>query len=353
MGRFVVALGVVAALCLVPAPLSAAPGDPKPPSAAEMAGAQKRANQAAARFAKAQTALSQAQREVADLQSHTAATQKVVDVLGTQVRRLAVQQYVQGDHTATWLGGGDPGEAVRSQAMLRYVTLGRTDSVEGYQVARADLEQSQAALAERLAQQRAVVADMRSQEIKVNAELGKLAAAQRAYDAKVAAERAAAAKAAAQRAQRASRSASANPVTDLVAAVVPVLGGGSWICPVQGPHAFSSDFGAPRVGHTHQGNDIMSPRGTPVVANVSGTVRSASSANGGISYYLAGDDGTTYFGAHLDHRSGANGHVAAGTVVGYVGTTGDAPENAPHLHFEIHPGGGRAVNPFPTLSKYC
>ncbi|HEX2701250.1 MAG TPA: M23 family metallopeptidase [Acidimicrobiales bacterium] len=350
MGRLVVALGVVAALFLPPTASAAAPAAPKPPSAAQMASAQKRANAAAARLAKAQTALAKAQREVTELERHTTSTRKVVDVLQSQMRELAVAQYVQGSQAATWMGDGDPGQAARGRAMLRFVSLGRSDSVEGYQVARVDLEQSQAALTDRLAQQRAVVGSLRKDEATVTAELDKLAAAQRAYDAKVAADRAAAAKAAAaKRAPRASRGA-----VPLASGPLPVIGGGSWICPVQGPHAFSNDWGQPRSGgRRHEGNDIMAARGTPVVASVAGSVKGHNSSLGGISYYLTGDDGNTYFGTHLDHLSGASGHVAAGTVVGYVGSTGNASESAPHLHFEIHPGGGGPVNPFTTLSKYC
>lgn len=352
-----VALGLVALLCLVPSGgAGAAPAAAKPPSAAEMKDAQKRANAAAARLAKAQTALAKAQKEIAELESHTANTKKVVDALESQVRQLAVAQYVQGNHAATWMGDGDPGRAARGRAMLRYVSLGRTDSVAGYQVASVDLEQSQAALEERLGQQRTVVAGLRKDEAKVTAELDKLAAAQRAYEAKVAAERAAADKAAATKAPaakapRASRNAAPLPIA---VGPLPIIGGGDWVCPVQGPHAFSNDWGQPRSGgRRHEGNDIMASRGTPIVASVAGSMKGHASSLGGISYYLVGDDGNTYFGTHLDRLSGASGDVSAGTVVGYVGSSGNASDSAPHLHFEIHPGGGRPVNPFSTLSKYC
>lgn len=353
MGRLAVALGLVAALCLVPSGADAASAATKPVTAAQMASAQKRANAAAARLAKAQSALAKAQKEIAALESHTATTKKTVDALQTQVRQLAVAQYIQSNHTSTWIGEGDPGQAARGRAMLRYVSLGRTDSVEGYQVARVDLEQSQGALKERLADQKSVVSGLRKEEATVTAELNRLAAAQKAYEAKVAAERAAAAKAeaakAAAKAPRASRSGSPVPLGPIA-----VVGAGDWVCPVQGPHAFSNDWGQPRSGgRSHQGNDIMATRGTPIVANVAGSVKGANSGAGGISYYLEGDDATTYYGAHLDRLSGASGHVAAGTVVGWVGSSGNASASAPHLHFEIHPGGGRAVNPFATLSKFC
>ena len=344
---------VVALLAGLTSPATAAP---KPPSKAELADAQKRANAAAARLARARAGLSKAERGIADLEARTAATQAVVSSLEGEVRQLAVAQYVLGGRANTWVGSADPGQAARRQALLRFVSSGRTDSVDGYRVARLDLEEGQAALADQLGKQREVVTTLRKEEARVSAELGRLAAAQKAYEARVAAEKAAAARKAAEQraaAARASRKAGAVPLpVDLRS--IPILGSGSWICPVQGPRAFSDDFGDPRSGgRSHQGNDIMAPRGTPVVASVGGTVKGHNSSLGGISYYLNGDDGNTYFGTHLDRLSGASGRVAAGTVVGYVGSTGNASAAAPHLHFEIHPGGGRAVNPFATLRRFC
>ena len=89
-----------------------------------------------------------------------------------------------------------------------------------------------------------------------------------------------------------------------------------------------------------------------MVANVAGTVSHHNSRLGGLSYYLKGDDGNTYFGTHLASYA-ASGRVAAGTVVGTVGNSGNASGGPPHLHFEIHPGGGGPTNPYPTLRQYC
>lgn len=122
-------------------------------------------------------------------------------------------------------------------------------------------------------------------------------------------------------------------------------------CPVAGPHSFVDSFGAPRSGgRTHQGTDLMAPYGTPVVAAQPGVVRQSSSALGGLSVYVYADNGDVTFYAHLSGY-GATGRVAAGTVVGYVGTSGNA--GGPHLHFEYHPGGGGAVNPYPYLLAVC
>jgi murein DD-endopeptidase MepM/ murein hydrolase activator NlpD len=132
----------------------------------------------------------------------------------------------------------------------------------------------------------------------------------------------------------------------------PVISGGSWVCPVAGPSAFGDTFGAPRPGgRKHEGVDMMSPYGTPLVAVVSGFANMRTTNLGGNSISLAGDDGNRYFYAHLSSWEGSSRSVAAGEVIGYVGHTGDTTAN--HLHFEIHPGGGAAVDPYPTVRQYC
>jgi len=99
----------------------------------------------------------------------------------------------------------------------------------------------------------------------------------------------------------------------------------------------------------------MSPRGTPVVMPVSGRVALTTSGLGGLGFDLNGDDGNYYFGTHLDSYADLpNGWYPAGTVVGYVGDTGDARGTGTHLHFEIHLGGyGNPVNPYPTVRAHC
>lgn len=131
--------------------------------------------------------------------------------------------------------------------------------------------------------------------------------------------------------------------------------GSGTVCPVQGPVEFVDSFGAARSGgRGHQGVDMMAAHGTPTVAPVSGTVEHTDSGLGGLSWYLHGDDGNTYFGAHLSaYENVGVGWVAAGTVIGYVGDTGNAAGGSPHLHFELHPGGGGAVDPYDLVASIC
>jgi murein DD-endopeptidase MepM/ murein hydrolase activator NlpD len=132
-----------------------------------------------------------------------------------------------------------------------------------------------------------------------------------------------------------------------------------WVFPVQGANSFVDTWGAPRSGgRTHKGTDIMTARNTPIVAVVNGVIRKTNPTNsglGGITIYLTGDDGNVYYYAHLSSIEGGiktGVRVKAGQVIGYAGNTGNASGGAVHLHFEIRPGGGNAINPYPTLIKY-
>lgn len=136
----------------------------------------------------------------------------------------------------------------------------------------------------------------------------------------------------------------------------PAVGGGA--CPVDGPVTFVDSWGAPRSGgRAHEGVDMIAARGTPIAAIYPGTIlRTAFSTLGGLTIWLLSDAGDEYYYAHLDSYAAgvsAGTMVAAGQTIGYNGSTGNAPDFLPHLHFEYHPGGGSAVNPYPLVKSIC
>lgn len=111
---------------------------------------------------------------------------------------------------------------------------------------------------------------------------------------------------------------------------------------------------APRPGdRRHEGQDIFAKRGTPVISATRGVVtRVSDRVLGGKSVFVFGPGGRTYFYTHLDgYPEGLRRGdvVTPGTVLGYVGNTGNASTTPPHLHFGIY-GPGGAINPLPLLS---
>ncbi len=148
--------------------------------------------------------------------------------------------------------------------------------------------------------------------------------------------------------------------------------GDAFVFPLVGKTLYMDDFGDPRGQGTHEGNDIMAPLRAHVVAAEDGTVKfHTTSARAGCMLYLNGVSGTTYLYVHLNNdvgngndnkgkcvaggsyapglKSGAK--VKAGQPIGFNGNSGDADGIHPHLHFEVHPKDGAAVNPYPLLEK--
>lgn len=139
--------------------------------------------------------------------------------------------------------------------------------------------------------------------------------------------------------------------------VMPVLGAN--------PKELQDTYADARAGgaRTHQATDILAPRNTPVVAIEEGTVRKLfTSVRGGLTIYQFDPTETyCYYYAHLDHYAAGLKElmtVHRGEVIGYVGTTGDAPKDTPHLHFEIMRLGpdkkwwhGTDINPYPLLKQ--
>ena len=112
-------------------------------------------------------------------------------------------------------------------------------------------------------------------------------------------------------------------------------------------------WNAPRPGdRLHQGIDIFAPRGRPVLSATPGIVLSLGVNDlGGTVVRVLGPGGQWHYYAHLDAYGPvrAGDLIAAGTVIGYVGTTGNARGTPPHLHYGIYRFAGGALNPYPLL----
>ena len=154
------------------------------------------------------------------------------------------------------------------------------------------------------------------------------------------------------------------------APVIPITGPPSIIFPVQGGATFSDDFGAQRSGHLHEGNDLIAPKMTPIIAARGGRVVFAPMTEPSYGYMLsiAGDDGYKYNYLHINNDTpgtddGLGGPqyayapgievgvtVTQGQHIAWVGDSGDAEATVSHLHFEIRIADGSAIDPYPYLN---
>jgi len=332
----------VAALSVLPSIATAAAPASARQLTAQVDAARKRANAAAAKLNRATSELARAESEIAKLRSKSAANRKQIDELQVRLKQHAVRQYTSGGQVGVEMGVGDAAQLSRNRFLVRSVTLGSADELDAYRVARSDQALNESALEKRVTERRKVVSRLRGDQAKVSAELASLGKTLKALQA-----------VAPKRASRSGGAPAAAARSGPAALSGSVVVSGAWTCPVQGARAFTNDWGNPRSGgRRHRGTDIFAASGTTVVAPVAGTVSYRNGGLGGLSFYLQGVDGNTYYGAHMA-RSGASGRVAQGTVVGAVGSSGNASGSSPHLHFELHPGGGAPTNPYPTVRANC
>ncbi len=325
-----VLLTVAALSVAAPLATSTAGAQPAPDPDAEMNAlkqradeARREANDAAERYTNAQSSFEDLGNKIAELDQKIAAGEaRRAELRAIAERRAIIAYKHQASDRDVVLDAANPTEGARSS-----VLLDRANEADNAAVA------EMAALNAQLAAQRARHAEDSKD---YNAYRQRLADEHKLLDAKVA------------EADLAFRSLQAKRVAaGLGAQVVDGL-----VCPVPGA-AFSSDFGSPRTGHTHQGNDMFAPMGTPNLAVVGGNITYGPGGSGGNGAYLEGDNGVTYVYYHLSEYVGGPRRVAQGEVVARLGMTGNA--GAPHTHFEIRPGGrtAPATNPYPTLVKIC
>jgi len=352
---------------LVAASVAASIATPSPAGAqtAEIERARAAAQEATRRVSDAEARLGAIEGELAALEAKAEKASARLASLSGSLEELVVERYTsRGDMpllTATDINAG-----VKAEALSRYVSQGTFDTIDDFTEAKAELDEASARVAAAREQQQASIGQLRDALADVQAQLKRLEeleAKRRAEEearrraAAAEAQRRAAAAAAAQRqgsgARPATRTAAATAAASAPAPAAPVVHrGGGMVCPVAGPHSFIDSWGYPRSGgRRHKGVDMMARTGVPVVAPVSGVVSHRGNSIGGLSFHLSGDDGHYYYGTHLS-RYGQAGRVSAGTVIGYVGDSGNA-RGMPHLHFEIHPNNAGPVNPYPATRAAC
>ncbi len=250
-----------------------------------------------------------------------------VELHRASVIQTAVVGFTRSFQTPVVLQADDLAEGVRAEGLSDAAVGMDDDAINEYAAALADLELVEARLTEARAGQEKTLGELAALRDALMSDLEELEAIEAARVDEIR-----------QRAQRAL--AQGHTFTELAA------------CPVGGAHSFIDSWGFSRSGgRRHKGVDIMANPGVPVVAPISGTVRHRSNQVGGLSFHLDGDDGHYYYGTHLSSY-GQDGYVQAGTIIGYVGDSGNAA-GIPHLHFEIHPNGAKATNPYPSVAFVC
>ncbi len=327
-----------------------------------VADARARAAQAARERADAERRGGELAQQIAELESLQANADARVNQIRDAAKSTLVNQYIRRGDGASVLSSDDLTKGVRREVLLEVVGGQSNEAVGEYKSLAFDRVQRQKKLADLKHEEANNAYLLGQRQSAVEKELADLQAAQQRRLDEAERQRQAAAREAQARRDAAATSGSGSSGSGASSgsgsgsgSSTPIIigGGGEWTCPVQGPVAFSDDWGEPRPqGWRHQGNDMFAPRGTPVVAVVDGDVQHRSVSVGGRSFFLHGVDGNTYFGTHMDGYEGPDGFVKAGTVIGYVGDDGDAKGSGTHLHFEIRTPNGK-IDPFPTISKYC
>lgn len=250
------------------------------------------------------------------------------EALGT----IAQEQYRSrgGDPLMGLLESGDTGDAMERARVLSGV--GRTDreAIERAAAARGSLRSARAELEE-------VEIELEDERGRVQQLAGEL---DQAF-----------ADAAAEEAELASRRSRQRDLSS---------GGmdGTYACLIGAPFTFRDTWGAPRSGgRSHKGVDVFAGMGEDVFAVTDGEIsRQSVSRLGGLGLYVQGDDGNEYYYAHLQSlRRGyeVGRRVEAGELIAANGDSGNARGGAPHVHFEVHPGAGAPVNPYPYAAAAC
>lgn len=320
-------------------------------------------DQRAADYERARQHVVTLQQETEDAAQRLEAAEQIWAQADARADAWIRERYVHPTAAGTWAlrvltRSESVGAALHQIALRRHLPSRRVDQAQTAARASAlvsDERQQHATVLTGAAQ---AAADLEEQQARLDATL---AAAAEAVDVAGAeledARRVAAEQAAVQAALAAAQEAAADGLirrqavqADNPAAWPPVMA-----CPLGLPNGFSSSWGAARSGgRQHQGVDMFAARGTPVVAAGAGTVQVGHNGLGGLTVNLRDVAGNRYYYAHLDSVRVQDGRaVEAGQILGGAGTSGNAAGTPPHLHWQVHPGGGGPVDPFPLADALC
>lgn len=338
-------------------------------AAAARAGALTDLNEAAAAYDALNTQYQDLVYRIGQMRDRIDAYQAEVRDLRATIRQRAVEAYVQGSQDGS-LGNfyvsDRAQEALVARQVLARAVEEQASTLDTMESITAEMTQLEAELETKTEEASAVRVEAeavaaRMYELLAEREAELAAANENLTEAEVALaeqrrqeELARQAQAAEEERQAAIRAALLGPAGGVPESVTP-----GFTCPVPpGSSVFLDSWGAPRDGGTrlHLGTDMMGLQGTPLVAVADGTIKQGSSAAGGNTVWLYADHGVSYFYAHLDSFAAGQWTgewVAKGTVIGYMGDTGNPAPGAYHLHFGLYPNGMGAVNPYPTLARHC
>lgn len=311
-------------------------------------------NQAIDRLDAAQASLAVTRRELAGARSDLELSRRLLS------RRL-VGIYVNGDPTFVQLllTSGSLTDAQEASSLLDAIAQDDATTVAAVRDRRERLERLETRQTGAEAARRRELASAQARR----AELDGLVADQRR---ELAAARARLTRLVKEEKERKARLAALEKARQAALASIPVAGAtalsgalpaGDFVFPVAGATTFSNDWMYPRPGgRSHQGIDLFAAMGTPVIAVADGSLFNVGwNGLGGWRLWLRDRAGNGFYYAHLSAyapaaREGAS--VTRGTVIGYAGDSGDARGTSPHLHFEIHPGGGGPVPPYPIVTGW-
>jgi len=342
----------VGSAALLPAQSAAGRGDELAAAKQRVAEARAAANDIAAKVTDTYGQVQLLGDEMIAVEARIANGQARAEDLRASVRRRALNAYTGSSEEdgVLLLDDDDPGDLVRRNEYLDKVNARDNAAVSELHALNQDLEHQRTNLDETKKAQESALDQLKAEQAKLDGLLAEAQSAQTALEERLARESAArqAAEKAAEEAARRSKAGPSGPSSG--SGDGQVISG--LVCPVPGA-AFSDSWGAPRSGgRGHQGTDMMAPYGTPNYAVIGGSVSTTSSSGGGLHLVLSGDDGNTYLYLHLQTYVVSGGSVSQGQLVALTGDSGNAT-GVPHTHFEIHPGGGGAINPYPTLASIC